>query len=171
MRVSFISSAVVIALFASACAPHAAPAVSVASSPTVQPSPANGESSAVRPVYRLDFAVTSSDARDVSPDGIFTMNLEENDVGEIHSGTNIALSNARMDVGLLLKASYKTTGDDLLLQSSTELSGTDEPGTIRKLTAHGDALVVPGKPTLVTSIADSAGHKRYELTVTATKLR
>ena len=42
---------------------------------------------------------------------------------------------------------------------------------IRKLSAHGDALVTPGKPTLVASIDDPSGQLRYVVNVTATRLR
>jgi len=135
-----------------------------------------------RHIYRFDFVLTSGEGSPGAVPTSFTMNLRENDMGEIHTGTNVALttsgqaatgpmSAARVDIGTLLKADYTSVGDDLILHTSTELSGTDEPGAIRKLTAHGDALVTPGKPALIASIADSEGHKKYELTVTATKLR
>ena len=46
-----------------------------------------------------------------------------------------------------------------------------QPRSIHKLVTEGEALVAPGKPALVSSVDDALGHKRHQLTVTATKLR
>jgi hypothetical protein len=133
-------------------------------------------------VYRLDFVVTSNNA--VGPTGIpgggtFTMSLEERHRGEITTGSNVALMPSglsRVDVGMKVKAMYNTIGDDILLESNAELSSAEsgapgEPGTIHKISATGAALVSPGKPTLIASAEDPQGHSRYQLMVTATKLR
>ena len=55
--------------------------------------------------------------------------------------------------------------------SSVDEAGAAGPVAIHKLSTSGDALVAPGKPALISSIEDPTGHKRYQLTVTATKLR
>jgi hypothetical protein len=107
------------------------------------------------------------------------MSLEERHRGEITTGTNVALSpsgGSRIDVGMKVKAMYNTVGDDILLESSAELSSAEsgqpgQPSTIHKISANGEALVTPGKPTLVASADDPQGHSNYQLMVTATKLR
>lgn len=167
-----IFSCLALACTAFGCATaHAAPPAQAAS---VQTKPESQKPAAARHVYRLDFVVASSDPTSqtgLPGGGLYTMNLEENRAGEIRSGSNIPLSSgARVDVGTKLKAFFTPLGDDLLLDSSTEISAGDS-GSIRKLTAQGEALVTPGKPALIASAEDPQGHSRYQVTVTATRLR
>jgi len=130
-------------------------------------------------VYRLDFVVASNSPATSTGGpgaGAFSLTLEEGHGGEIRSGSNVALTPAgssRVDVGMKLKASYFTLAqsDDLFVNTSAELSSADDPGTIHKLSTEGGALVSPGKPALIASVEDLQGHTRYQLTVTATKLR
>jgi hypothetical protein len=124
-------------------------------------------------VYRLDFVVSSGDAGK----GAYTIVVDEDHGGgELRVGANVSLSGptqpmVRQDVGLLLRYNVMTIGDDLLLHGITELSAFDEPSRISKLTANGDAFVAPGKPALVASVEDPEHHHRYQVMVTATKLR
>ena len=124
-------------------------------------------------VYRLDYTITEVAAGKPAETSAYTLTLEEQDVGELKLGKNMALrpSNARVDVGLKIQAHYTTIGNDVLLQSDVEVSAAEDPTTIRKIAARGDALVTPGKPALVSSLDDPAAHKRYEVNVTVTKLR
>lgn len=131
---------------------------------------------AARHLYRLDFTITGTSlGTGAALAGTYTMNLEENRNGEIHSGMNVPMTpggNARMDVGVKLKATYALAGDELLLDTDTELSSIDDPSGVHKLTARSEAALVPGKPAaVVASIDDPQGKKRYLLTVAATKLR
>jgi hypothetical protein len=167
-------------LIASGCAtaPRSTPPLTAAT-----PAPSQGDTKYVPGhVYRLDFVVTSNNATSPTAGaggGTFTMNLEERHRGEITTGSNVALvpsGNSRVDVGMKVKAMYNTVGDDILIESSAELSSAEsgapgEPGTIHKVAATGEALVPPGKPTLVASADDPQGHSHYQLMVTATKLR
>jgi hypothetical protein len=122
-------------------------------------------------VYRLDFVVATGEAGHPSS-GAYTLNVEERHSGEIHVGSNVLLStNARQDVGMLLRCHVEAAGEDLLLHSNAEMSLFEEPSTIRKLTASSDALVALGKPALVASVDDPVAHRHYQLTVTATRLR
>lgn len=124
-------------------------------------------------VYRLDYSVSEVIAGKPAQTSSYTLVLEEHDLGKLELGKNLALypSNARVDVGLRIDAHYTTIGDDVLLQTGVEVSAAENPSTIRKLLARGDALVSPGKPALVSSLDDPATHTRYEVTVTTTKLR
>jgi len=128
-------------------------------------------------VYRLDFTVAESDGGKAPTSTSYTLNLEERHSGEIKVGTNVALSGPapgatmRADVGLRLRASFTTVGDDLLVDDEVEISATQGSQTFRKMAATGNALIAPGKPALVASVEDPIGHKRYQVTVRATRLR
>jgi hypothetical protein len=126
-----------------------------------------------RRLYRLDFVFAESGGSQPTTRN-YTLNLEEENVGEIHLGSNIVLSSPshpRMDVGFLLRCHFTPVADDLVLQSKIELSSMDENSSIRKMSVNGDALVPGGKSTLVASIEDPGSHQRYQVTVTATRLR
>jgi hypothetical protein len=123
-------------------------------------------------VYRLDFVVSTTETSKPVVSSSYTMNLEEEHGGELHLGTNVALSaQARQDVGLKIHCSYALIGDDLLLHNSTEMSSIEDPPTIRKIMTSGDAVVAPGKLALINSLEDPMSHRHYEVAVTATKLR
>ncbi len=147
-----------------------------AATPPVAPSAGGHATAMKRPeaghVYRLDFVVSSNDASKPVSRSTYTMNLEEDRAGELHLGANVALSSqARMDVGLKIHCSYAMVGDDLLLHNATEMTSFDDPPTVRKIATDGDALLAPGKLALVNSLEDPVNHRRYEVEVTATKLR
>lgn len=151
----------------------------MAAPPPAAPPPLAGPSHArtehhgreVGPVYRLDFTVVSE--ADTVPADKLTLNLEEHSIGEVRAGSNVPLSpsNARQDIGFLLKASYMMSGDALMLETDTELSALDDASRVKKLVTRSEALVVPGKPTIVASVEDARTKKKFELDVTATKLR
>jgi hypothetical protein len=168
--------------FVSGCAAHPLSTPPPLTSAT-PPSHVEAKRSEPGHIYRLDFVVSSNNAapglNGTPGNGAFTMSLEERHRGEIMTGSNVALTSSggsRVDVGMKLKADYSMVGDDILLESNTELSAAEsgqpgQPSTIHKLTASGEALVTPGRPTLVASADDPQGHSSYRLTVTATKLR
>jgi hypothetical protein len=125
-----------------------------------------------RHVYRLDFLVVANEPGKPAQSSAYTMNLEDYDNGEIHLGSNVQLTpQARQDVGLKIKASVASRGDDVLLHDAVELSGIDEPQTIHKLTTSGDAYLHAGQQTLVASLEDPLSHKRYQVSAQATRLR
>jgi hypothetical protein len=127
---------------------------------------------AERHVFRLDFVVSTTEVSKPVASSTYTLNLEEERSGELHLGNNIALSSqARQDVGLKIHCVYEMVGDDLLLHNSTEMSSFDDPPSIRKISTSGDAVVAPGKLALIDSLEDPTTHRRYEVAVTATKLR
>ena len=78
----------------------------------------------------------------------------------------------RTDIGLKIRNQTAQLGDDAMaVQTDVEMSWTEEGNGIHKLAASSDALVLPGQPTLVASLDDPSTHKRYQVSVTATKLR
>ena len=142
---------------------------------------------AERHVYRFDFVVTATDGTNPPTSTSFTLNLQDGDKGEMVVGKNVALSSApppppggtaapggvphgpRQDVGLKVASGFRALGDDVMLDVVIEMSSFDPPSTVRKVVAKGNALATSGKPSLVTTLEDD--HKRYQLTVTPTKLR
>ena len=132
-------------------------------------------------VYKLDFVLTAKEGATATPT-TFTLTLLEGNHGEVHIGKNVPLATAapstgagaglggpRQDVGLKVRVQYRTVGDDVLLEVSTELSALEGGGSIRKVTAQGNALASAGKASPVVSLDEDKKH--YELTVTPTKLR
>jgi hypothetical protein len=134
-------------------------------------------------VYRLDYLVSVSQPGRAVLTSAYTMNVEDGSTGDLHAGANIPLqaskgpTSPRQDVGLRLVGHVTRVGEDLLLHNSTEISapGDDdsEEGarSIRKVSATDDAVVSPGKTTLVARLEEPASHARYEVTVNAVKLR
>jgi hypothetical protein len=128
-------------------------------------------------VYRLDFVVSENEAGKAATSSSYTLNLVEHTAGQIKMGTNVALpggspgSTMRVDVGLFLRARFSSVGDDLLVESDVEISAAKDAQNIRKLSAKGNAQVIPGKPALLASVEEPMSHKRYQITVAATKLR
>ncbi len=134
-----------------------------------------------RHVYRLDFVLTATDGTAPQTTS-FSITLGEHDKGDIHLGKNVMLSQTqatattpalggpRQDVGVKVVASVGSLfGEDLMLDVSTEVSAFDPPTTIRKISAIGKALATPGKSTVVAMLEED--KKRYQLSVTPTKLR
>ncbi len=153
---------------------QAPPPVASASTTAAAPHPRSE-----RHVYRLDFVLTTSEGTGAPSSTSFTLNLQELEKGEVVVGKNVVISppspgpnpgaGPRQDVGTKVVATFQTLGDDVILDVSVEMSTFDPPSTVRKMVTKGNALASAGKPSLVTSLEDE--HKRYQLTVTPTKLR
>jgi hypothetical protein len=130
-----------------------------------------------RHVYRLDFVVAENDAGKAATSTTYTLNLEEKHTGEIKMGTNVELPGSapgttmRADIGLVLRTSFTSVGEELLVDGEVEISAAKDAHTFHKMSAKGSALVAQGKPALVASVEDPVSHKRYQMTVTATRLR
>jgi hypothetical protein len=132
-------------------------------------------------VYRLDYVVSVSEPGKPTSTSTHTMNVEDGNSGDLHAGANIPLGAGsgpapRQDVGLKIRCHLTRVGEDLLLHNSAEMSnpqpaGDQVPWSIRKITADGDAVASLGKPTVVASVQEPVSGARYEVTVTATKLR
>ena len=124
-----------------------------------------------RHVYRLDFIVSANELGRAPQSSAYTLNLEEHDTGELRVGDNVSLGAQRADVGLKIRANLVSFGDDLILRSDVEMSGSDDATSMHKVSMDGAALLRGGKPSLVASLDDPASHKHYEVTATATRLR
>jgi hypothetical protein len=129
-------------------------------------------------VYRLDFVVASTDSGKPAQSSAYTLNVQEYATGDVHIGSNVALStqpgvsSPRQDVGLKIRANIFPVGDDLVLHGTLEMSTVEDVSTIHKITANGDAVLLKGgPPTLVASLEDPVSHKHYQVTAAATKVR
>jgi hypothetical protein len=134
-------------------------------------------------VYRLDYSLTVTEVGKAPTTSAYVLNVEEGQGGDVRAGANIPLqlgsasmASPRQDVGVSIHCQLARAGNDLVLHNSAELSAPDAsvdlgPRAIRKISANDDAVVTPGKPTLVASIEEQVSHARYEVMVTATKLR
>jgi hypothetical protein len=136
-------------------------------------------------VYRLDYVVAVHEPGRPDVTSSHTMNVEEDNSSDLRAGANIplvigagpgAMSAPRQDVGLSLHCNLTRVGEDVLIQQSTELTGPDgasEPGprALHKVSMHGEVVAAMGKPTVVASVEEPVSHARYEVTVTASKLR
>jgi len=165
------------------CATVATPAgVATAPPPSVNHATPPRALTGARHVHRLDFVVSTTDPSKPAVSSSYTVNLEEGEHGEVRVGSNVALSSvgssvgpvsqARVDVGLSLRFGYTMVGDDLLLHDNLEMSSADDLPSIRKIAAAGEAVIAPGSAAVVvTSVEEPLSHKRYQVTVAATKLR
>lgn len=134
-------------------------------------------------VYRLDYSLSVTEPGKPAVTSGYVLNLEEGGHGMVNAGANIPLATGassmpspRQDVGFRLRTNLERAGSDLVLHNDVELSGADEraepgPRAIHKIVANDDAVVTPGKPALVASVEELTSHARYEVTVTATRLR
>ena len=180
---SILSLAALLALTSAAygCAPPPQAAPPLASAhPTAAAAPPQSMGGE-RHVYRFDFVLSANDGTTPATSTAFTLNLQEFEKGEMVVGKNVALTpggttaagspmaSPRQDVGMKVAAAFRMSGDELLLDVSTEMSAFEPPSSIRKVVSKGNALATAGKPTLVTTLEND--NKKYQLTVTPTKLR
>ncbi len=130
-----------------------------------------------RHVYQLDYAIKASDGATTTVSS-YSLSLEEGRHSEIRSASNVPLRpsggangvvGARQDIGMLLRSTYVLAGNDLLLRGTLETSSMEDGAAIRKVSSNADALVTPGKPTVILRVEDA--HVKVAVEVTATKLR
>jgi hypothetical protein len=168
--------------------PPAASAAASATTSTTAATPPHGNDE--RHVYRFDFVLAASDGTTPASSTSFTLTLLELEKGEMLVGKNVPLtavapaaagaapasgpsvatpSSPRQDVGMKVVATFRTAGDDVILEVNTEMSAFEPPSSIRKVVSKGNAIASSGKSALVTTLESDS--KRYQLTVTPTKLR
>jgi hypothetical protein len=137
-------------------------------------------------VYRLEFVVRELEGGKTINSRAYTMSVEDGDVGRIRVGNKIPFSSAKdqfqyFDVGINIDCRLRDLGSYILLENTQiEISSIvkDEPaggGTpnpiMRQARASVAAAITPGKPAVITSMDDVSSNRRYEVEVTATKLK
>ena len=129
-----------------------------------------------RPFYRLDYVIAASEAGRAPANSAYTLQVADRNTGELRLGVNVPLAAGgagpapRQDVGVLVRSQVDTVGEQVRLHSTVEVSAVDDPPAVRKMVANTDAVIVPGKPVVVARMDDPTSHRRYEVTVTATKV-
>ncbi len=110
--------------------------------------------------FRVGSKVPILMARTPKPEGASTQ-VEYEDVG-----MNIDCWVKEVDQGLSVH-----TNLEMKSVANSEMSSTPSTPVIRRFHIEDDTLVVPGKPGIVGSIDDVTADRRYEVEVTATKVK
>ncbi len=149
------------------------------------PPPATEKPAKILPVYRLEFTVREVEDGKRLNSRSYVMSVEEGDWGRIRVGNRIPYNTGKdsfqyYDVGINIDCKYQVRDDSLLLGLGgidissivkDDTSGSTPNPVVRRARAEGTAVVVPGKPTLVTSLDDVSSNRRYEVEVLATKVK
>ncbi len=135
--------------------------------------------------YNLVFTLTElEDGKKLNSREYQTM-ASLNDFSRLRIGTRVPIDTGRgnityMDVGLNLDARPRLLGGNLVLDFTADISsfaipeqaeGKAQNPVTRNVRSQVQALVIPGKPTLLSSIDDPSSRKQYQIEVTVTKLR
>jgi hypothetical protein len=128
-----------------------------------------------RTFYRLDYLIAATEAGKAPAHSSYTLNVEDNGMSEVRLGANVPLGGGsmatpRQDVGVHVRGEIHLAGEQVSLRSDVELSAMDEPPAVRKMVAHTTVMVTPGKPAIIARMDDPTSHRRYEVTVTATRV-
>ncbi|HXE76130.1 MAG TPA: hypothetical protein VNN18_10925 [Candidatus Xenobia bacterium] len=139
-------------------------------------------------VYRLDFAIREKENGAIVNTRNYMLLLEDTTggkgSGKVRAGNRVPIAVGGdkgvqyMDVGLNLDCDLRERDSDISLRIWLEISDFAAPGqekvgapllrTIRTEVLTGIPL---GKPTVVSVVDDAATKRRYELEVTATKVK
>lgn len=153
----------------------------------------------VRPVYRLEFTVREVEDGKRLNSRSYLMSVRDDETSMIRVGNRIPYNTGKeqfqvdrltvypsaglphFDVGINIDCHLREQGNIVVLENtSVEISSVvkDEstaPGTlnpvVREARARVTVAVTPGKPTMVTALDDVSSNRRYEVEVTATKVK
>lgn len=158
-------------------------ALVVAAAAAAQEAPAEKTPKPVS-VYRVDFAIHESENGQRVNTRNYTMLLEAGGDGSIRTGSSVPVPVGEkqfnyVDVGVNLDCKLKERESRVALkivleisdiasrQESESLSRT----IIRRNRSQVQTAIPPGKPTVVSTVEDAVSKRRYELEVTATKVK
>jgi len=142
----------------------------------------------VKPVsiYRLEFTVREVEDGKRLNSRSYTMSVEDSDWGRIRVGNRIPYNTGKdqfqyYDVGVNIDCRAQDHDTYVLLgNGSVEISSVvkDESTTagtlnpvVRQARASFAVAVTPGKPSMVATLDDVSSNRRYEVEVTATKVK
>lgn len=143
------------------------------------------EAAAKKPLslYRVDFALhESEDGKRVNTRNYMQL-VEEGGECRVRAGHKVAIttvvqgqpSTQYLDVGFRLDCHLSEGDGYVRLEIRLDITGFAEEAKerplLRNISSEVRTAVLPGKPTVVSSIDDSASKRRYELEVTATKAK
>ncbi len=138
-------------------------------------------------VYKLDFVIAElEDGKRVNSRS-YSMMAQEKRSATINVSTRVPVPTTTaptpsinyMDVGLTLEYTVAEEGGMVVVNGRTRIDSFAEGQPIgsvtmpvtRRVSADGQAAVTPGKPTIISSVDDVNSKKRYEVQVTATKIK
>lgn len=149
-------------------------------SPAAQEVPAEKATKSVS-IYRVDFAIhESEDGKRINTRN-YSQLVEEGGWGRIRAGASVPITTEKgvqyTDVGINLDCELKERNGHVRLDLRLEISsfgqeqeGKDRP-LLRRIRSDVQTVIPVGKSTVVSSIDDTASKRRYELEVTATKVK
>lgn len=136
--------------------------------------------------YKLDFTLSELEDATRLNTRSYSLLLEEDSWGRTRIGTRIPLSMGEgkgiqyMDVGFSLDARLNQREGDLRLELRLEVNSfvpvegeaarSREP-VLRNLRSELAASITPGKPTLLTTVDELSSRRRFQVEVTATRIR
>ena len=142
--------------------------------------------------YRLDFNIREMQDSRVVNTRAYSMNVEDGYRGNLKSGARVpvpvgvgpakeASSFQYMDIGMTIDCRIRSRADYLSLDTTVEMTtiaGSEQMPTaptsapvVRSSRTVVPAGVIPGKPTIIASLDDPLGNRRFQIEVTATKLK
>ena len=146
-------------------------------------------------VYRLDFVVREQEGDKTINSRAYSMSVMRGDWGKIRVGSKVPIKYTDtqtnyQDVGINIDCRLQWAKDNLLLTTNFESSsyvteaearsaGAPKVATtsytanpiIRHVSFNGDALLTIGKPAVIAKLDDVGTNRRYEIEVTATKVK
>jgi len=140
-----------------------------------------------RSVYRLEFVVREVEDGKRLNSRTYTMSVQDGDQGGmIRVGNRIPYNTGKdqyqyFDVGINIDCRLHERDNYVLLdgggieissvvKDESTAAGTLNP-VVRQARARFAVAVTPGKPTMVTALDDVSSNRRYEVEVTATKVK
>jgi hypothetical protein len=150
------------------------------------------ESKAAKPekpaavTYKLDFTLIELEENTRVNSRSYSLLLEEDAWGRSRIGTRVPVNLGEgkgiqyMDVGFSLDARLNQREGDLRLELRLEVNSfvpvegdgvrTREP-VLRSMRSELTASILPGKPTLLTTLDELGSRRRFQVEVTATRIR
>jgi hypothetical protein len=133
-------------------------------------------------VYRVEFTIREKDGATTVNSRNYLMLLEDKVAGKVRAENRVPIPSEKgfqyMDVGLSIDCELRERERDLLVNIRMEISDFAAPGQekaspplIRSIRSELTTGIPPGKPTVVSVVDDTATKRRYELEVTATKVK
>lgn len=133
-------------------------------------------------VYRLDFVVRELEGDRKINSRSYSMSARNNDWGRIRVGSSIPVKTGEntfqyKDVGINIDCRLEERESGAMLNTTFESSSLAAPEekianpVLRQVRLSEESLVTAGKPTVIGKLDDVATNHRFEIEVTATKVR
>jgi len=137
-------------------------------------------------VYRLEFVVRELEDGKKINSRSYSMSVEDGGMGRVRVGNRIPFNTGKdqfqyFDVGINIDCRLRDHGSYILLyDTGIEISSIvkDESATggtpnpiVRQARSSVAAAITPGKPAVIASMDDVSSNRRYEVEVTATKIK